>query len=71
MRVTPTGAGGNRSRRLSRRSGSRRLLGGALLATDACVPPGGSTRYRAVGPPDANGLQLAPASRSRIVARSG
>src|SRR6476661_5122072 len=48
--------------RLSRRTVLKAgLLGGALLAMDACVPPGtGSTRYRALGPPDANGLQLAP-----------
>ena len=59
--------------RLSRRSVLKAgLLGGALLAMDACVPPGtGSTRYRPLGPPDANGLQLAPGFSSRIVARSG
>src|SRR4029078_5592442 len=41
------------------------LLGGALLAMDACVPPGsgGLTRYRPVGAPDAHGLPLAPRPR--------
>jgi len=59
--------------RLSRRRVLKAgLLGGALLAMDACVPPGsGSTRYRSLGPPDANGLQLASGFSSRIVARSG
>jgi uncharacterized protein DUF839 len=59
--------------RLSRRGLLKAgLLGGALVAIDACVPPGsGSTRYGPLGPPDANGLQLAPGFRSRVVARSG
>ena len=63
----------HRPGRLSRRSVLKAgLLGGALLAMDACVPPGsGSTRYRPLGPPDANGLQLAPGFSSRIVARTG
>ena len=50
-------------------------LGGALLAIDACVPapgpPGGSSRYGPLGPPDANGLQLPAGFSSRVVARSG
>jgi hypothetical protein len=72
MRVTPTAPEDPAPIRLSRRSVLKAgLLGGALLAIDACVPPGGSTRYRPLGPPDANGLQLAPGFSSRIVARSG
>jgi secreted PhoX family phosphatase len=50
------------------------LLGGALLAVDACVappPPRATPRYAPVGPPDANGLQLPPGYRSRVIARSG
>ena len=47
------------------------VLGGALLAIDACAPRTGSTRYGLLGPPDANGLQLPPGFRSRVVARSG
>ena len=47
------------------------LVGGALLAIQACAPPPPSTRYGPVGWPDANGLQLPAGFRSRIVARSG
>src|SRR4051812_40751887 len=78
MRVTGPGTAmpseDDRGARLSRRTVLKAgLLGGALLAIDACVPPGTgrSTRYGLLGPPDANGLQMPPGFSSRIVARSG
>jgi secreted PhoX family phosphatase len=58
--------------RLSRRTVLKAgILGGALLAMEACAPPGASARFRPVGPPDANGLQLPPGFTARIVARTG
>ena len=47
------------------------LLGGAMLAVEACVPPRASLRYGPLGWPDANGLQLAAGFSSRVVAREG
>jgi hypothetical protein len=48
------------------------VLGGALLAVDACAPPGPPPgRYGPLGGPDGNGLQLPTGFSSRMVARSG
>ena len=47
------------------------LLGGAMLAVEACAPPRASLRYGPLGWPDANGLQLAAGFSSRVVAREG